>query len=174
MITRIWHGRTTAAKSVEYLNLMRTVAIPDYRSTPGNKGAYALRRIEGDTAHFLMVTFWESGDAVRASTWYVSNCAEASAGARSQILRSTRCSDNTNGDASTLLALIGPGKAIEIFISTASVVADPTCRGNLAHHMLIQPSPQTPLALPVLRPCDLDARKPSRRIIWEFAILASI
>jgi hypothetical protein len=47
-------------------NLMRTVAIPDYRSTPGNKGAYALRRIEGDTAHFLMVTFWESEDAVRA------------------------------------------------------------------------------------------------------------
>ena len=66
MITRIWHGRTTAAKSVEYLNLMRTVAIPDYRSVPGNKGAYALRRIEGDTAHFLMLTFWESEDAVRA------------------------------------------------------------------------------------------------------------
>jgi heme-degrading monooxygenase HmoA len=39
---------------------MRTVAIPDYRSTHGNKGAYALRRIEGNTAHFLMVTFWES------------------------------------------------------------------------------------------------------------------
>ena len=66
MITRIWHGRTTATKSDEYLNLMRTVAIPDYRSTPGKKGAYALRRIEGDTAHFLMVTFWESEDAVRA------------------------------------------------------------------------------------------------------------
>jgi heme-degrading monooxygenase HmoA len=66
MITRIWHGRTTAAKDVEYLNLMRTVAIPDYRSIPGNKGAYALRRIEDDTAHFLMVTFWESEDAVRA------------------------------------------------------------------------------------------------------------
>ena len=66
MITRIWHGRTTTAKSDEYLNLMRTVAIPDYRSVPGNKGAYALRRIEGDTAHFLMVTFWESEDAVRA------------------------------------------------------------------------------------------------------------
>jgi heme-degrading monooxygenase HmoA len=66
MITRIWHGRTTAAKSDEYLNLMRTVAIPDYRSVPGNKGAYALRRIEGDTAHFLMLTFWESEGAVRA------------------------------------------------------------------------------------------------------------
>jgi heme-degrading monooxygenase HmoA len=66
MITRIWHGRTTAAKSDDDLNLMRTVAIPDYRSTPGNKGAYALRRVEGDTAHFLMITFWESEDAVRA------------------------------------------------------------------------------------------------------------
>ena len=45
---------------------MRTIAIPDYRSTPGNKGAYALRRMEGDTAHFLMVTFWESEEAIRA------------------------------------------------------------------------------------------------------------
>jgi heme-degrading monooxygenase HmoA len=65
-ITRIWHGRTTAAKSDEYLHLMRTIAIPDYCATPGNKGAFALRRIEGDTAHFLMITFWESEDAVRA------------------------------------------------------------------------------------------------------------
>ena len=53
-------------KSDEYLNLMRTVAIPDYRSIPGNKGAYALRRIEGDIAHFLMLTFWESEAAIRA------------------------------------------------------------------------------------------------------------
>ena len=66
MVTRIWHGATPASKSDEYLDLMRTVAIPDYRSTPGNKGAYALRRIEGDTAHFLMVTFWESEEAIRA------------------------------------------------------------------------------------------------------------
>ena len=46
MITRIWHGATRAAKSDEYLNLMRTIAILDYRSTPGNQGAYALRRID--------------------------------------------------------------------------------------------------------------------------------
>ncbi|MBV9887154.1 MAG: antibiotic biosynthesis monooxygenase [Acidobacteria bacterium] len=66
MITRIWHGRTTAGKADEYLDLMRTVAIPEYRATPGNKGAYALLRIEGDVAHFLMLTFWESEDAIRA------------------------------------------------------------------------------------------------------------
>ena len=66
MVTRIWHGATPVGKSDEYLNLMRTVAIRDYRSTPGNQGAYALRRIQGDTAHFLMVTFWESEEAIRA------------------------------------------------------------------------------------------------------------
>jgi heme-degrading monooxygenase HmoA len=65
MITRIWHGSTHRSKSDEYLNLMRTIAIPDYRSTPGNQGAYALRRIEGETAHFLMLTFWESEEAIR-------------------------------------------------------------------------------------------------------------
>ena len=66
MITRIWHGITPATKADEYLRLMRTIAIPDYRSVRGNKGAYALRRIEGDTAHFLMLTFWESEEAIRA------------------------------------------------------------------------------------------------------------
>ena len=69
MITRIWHGATPAAKSDEYLNLKQTVAIPDYRSTPGNRGAYALRRIAGDTAHFLMITFWESEEADPCLRW---------------------------------------------------------------------------------------------------------
>ena len=46
MITRIWYGATPAVKSDECLNLMRTVAIPDYRSTRGKTGAYAPRRIQ--------------------------------------------------------------------------------------------------------------------------------
>jgi len=43
---------------------MREIAIPDYRAVPGNVGAYALRRTEGDLAHFVMLTFWESMEAV--------------------------------------------------------------------------------------------------------------
>jgi heme-degrading monooxygenase HmoA len=66
MVTRIWHGAVPIAKSDKYLGLMRTVAIPDYRAVPGNKGAYALRRINGEVAHFLMLTFWESEEAIRA------------------------------------------------------------------------------------------------------------
>jgi hypothetical protein len=37
MITRIWHGRTPAAKSDEYLHLMRTIAIPDYAQLPATQ-----------------------------------------------------------------------------------------------------------------------------------------
>ena len=64
MIARIWHGATDVADADEYLNRMRTSAIPDYRAVPGNKGAYALRFVEGDRAHFLMLTFWDSREAV--------------------------------------------------------------------------------------------------------------
>jgi hypothetical protein len=44
---------------------MRTIAIPDYRSTPGNRGLtrYVVWRA---TAHFLMIIFWESEEAIRA------------------------------------------------------------------------------------------------------------
>jgi heme-degrading monooxygenase HmoA len=66
MITRIWHGITPRSRGNEYLELMRRVALPDYRSTPGNTGAYALRRDVHDMTHIVMVTFWESEDAIRA------------------------------------------------------------------------------------------------------------
>jgi heme-degrading monooxygenase HmoA len=65
MITRIWHGTTSLENSDEYLEKMKTVALPDYRSTPGNKGAYVLHRIEDDIAHFNMLTFWEDIEAVK-------------------------------------------------------------------------------------------------------------
>lgn len=65
MIARTWHGVTPVAKADDYLNLMRTVAIPDYQAIPGNRGVYVMRRIEGETAHFLLLTLWDSADAIR-------------------------------------------------------------------------------------------------------------
>lgn len=68
MIARIWKGDVPLERSDEYLTRMRTVAIPDYRSTAGNKGAYALRREHQDRAEFLMLTFWESRESIKAFT----------------------------------------------------------------------------------------------------------
>lgn len=66
MVVRMWHGAVPLAKSDEYLRLMRTIAIPDYKKTPGNRGAFALREVRGDEAHFVMLTFWESREAIQA------------------------------------------------------------------------------------------------------------
>jgi heme-degrading monooxygenase HmoA len=67
MIARIWHGMVPVAKSEHYLHLMRTVAIPGYKSIPGNLDAVCLRRIDGDgdIVHFEMLTFWENVEAIK-------------------------------------------------------------------------------------------------------------
>lgn len=65
MIARTWHGVVRAKDAdVYHAYLMRT-GIPDYKRTPGNRGVYVLRRIEGDTAHFLLVSLWESLEHIR-------------------------------------------------------------------------------------------------------------
>ena len=65
MIARIWHGAVPAAKAEAYLERMREVALPDYKSTAGNRGAWCLLRLEGAVAHFEMLTFWDDLEAVK-------------------------------------------------------------------------------------------------------------
>ena len=65
MIARRWHGRVPAAKAGAYLERMREVALPDYRSTEGNCGAWCLHRRDGDIVHVEMFTFWGDEAAVR-------------------------------------------------------------------------------------------------------------
>ena len=65
MIARTWHGVTSLANADEYLRLMRTVAVPDYEAIAGNRGVYVMRRIDGETAHFLLLTLWDSEADIR-------------------------------------------------------------------------------------------------------------
>jgi hypothetical protein len=65
MIARIWHGKVPASKSQAYLHLMRTIALPEYQATPGNRGAWCLSRTEDDVAHFEMLTFWDDISAIQ-------------------------------------------------------------------------------------------------------------
>jgi heme-degrading monooxygenase HmoA len=65
MIARIWHGMTPTAKADEYLDVLNRSGVPDYQRTPGNRGVYVLRRLEGDRAHFLILTFWDSLQAIQ-------------------------------------------------------------------------------------------------------------
>ena len=65
MIARIWHGAVPVEKSEAYLEKMRTVALPGYRDVEGNQGAWVMHRIEGDIAHFDMLSFWDDVDAIK-------------------------------------------------------------------------------------------------------------
>ena len=66
MIARIWHGVTRASDFDAYWRLLQELAIPDYRRTPGNRGVRLFRRLDGDRAHFLTLSYWTSLDAIRA------------------------------------------------------------------------------------------------------------
>jgi len=65
MIARTWHGITEASRADEYLDYLNKTGVPEYRATQGNLGVYVLRRIEGNKAHFLLLTLWESEEAIK-------------------------------------------------------------------------------------------------------------
>jgi heme-degrading monooxygenase HmoA len=64
MIARCWHGVTPASKADEYVQYLNETGVPDLQRTAGNQGVYVLRRIEGEVAHFLLISLWESEDAI--------------------------------------------------------------------------------------------------------------
>jgi heme-degrading monooxygenase HmoA len=66
MIARIWHGRVPAEKADEYLAYLLRTGVADYRATPGNHGVYIMRRLEEQVAHFELLTFWDSVEAIKA------------------------------------------------------------------------------------------------------------
>jgi heme-degrading monooxygenase HmoA len=65
MIARLWHGITPKSKADDYVKYLNRTGVPDYRAVEGNRGVHVLRRIEGEQAHFLTLTFWDSVEAVK-------------------------------------------------------------------------------------------------------------
>jgi heme-degrading monooxygenase HmoA len=65
MIARTWAGATRASDADAYLDYLHATGLAEYRNTPGNRGVLALRRIAGDRAEFLLVTLWDSDEAIR-------------------------------------------------------------------------------------------------------------
>ncbi len=65
MIARIWHGKTAIENFEKYTEFLKERAIPDYRSTDGFVKLIFLRRKEGETGHFTLITFWENLDVIK-------------------------------------------------------------------------------------------------------------
>jgi heme-degrading monooxygenase HmoA len=66
MIARMWTGVVRRADADEYAEYIDRTGIAEYKQTPGNRGAYMLRRDLGDRTEFRTFTFWDSYDAIKA------------------------------------------------------------------------------------------------------------
>jgi heme-degrading monooxygenase HmoA len=64
MIARTWRGATLAADADAYLEYLHETGLADFRRTEGNRGALALRRIEGNRAEFVILSLWDSEEAI--------------------------------------------------------------------------------------------------------------
>jgi heme-degrading monooxygenase HmoA len=65
MLARIWRGATRARDADAYVKYLEATGFSEYMATPGNRGLLPLRRIAGDRAEFVLITFWESEGAIR-------------------------------------------------------------------------------------------------------------
>lgn len=65
MIMRIWHGVTLESKADDFFAYMMDTGVKMYKSIDGNRGVYVLRRIKDGKAEFLLISLWESLDAIR-------------------------------------------------------------------------------------------------------------
>ena len=63
-IMRLWHGKVPIEKADEYEKFMISIAVPDYSSVPGLLKLYFQRKNEKTIAHFLLITIWDSIEAV--------------------------------------------------------------------------------------------------------------
>jgi heme-degrading monooxygenase HmoA len=64
-IARLWEGATRASDADRYVEYLRQTGLADYERSGGNQGVLALRRLVGDRADFLLLSFWESEAAIR-------------------------------------------------------------------------------------------------------------
>jgi len=66
VVVRTWRGATRAADADAYAEYIDTTGIAALAGTPGNEGVQMWRRVEGDRAEFVVVSWWESREAIVA------------------------------------------------------------------------------------------------------------
>jgi heme-degrading monooxygenase HmoA len=65
MIARFWSAQTTRAQAPAYVEHLRTQVLPAVRRVDGYGGALLLERAVDDAVEIIVVTFWQSLDAIR-------------------------------------------------------------------------------------------------------------
>jgi heme-degrading monooxygenase HmoA len=66
MIARIWRGAVRRDDADAYAEYIANTGMAEYRSTPGNHGAWMLRRDDGDRAEIITFSLWDSRESIKA------------------------------------------------------------------------------------------------------------
>jgi heme-degrading monooxygenase HmoA len=66
IVARLWRGSTRAEDGDRYLEYLRATGLAEYARTPGHRETITLRRVRDERAEFLLLTLWDSMEAVRA------------------------------------------------------------------------------------------------------------
>lgn len=67
MIARSWRGAVRTEDAARYADYIRDTGLAAYAATPGNRGAWMLRRdLDGGVTEYVTFSLWDSMDAVRA------------------------------------------------------------------------------------------------------------
>jgi heme-degrading monooxygenase HmoA len=65
-VARLWRGRTKPANAHPYEEHLRTETLPALGALEGFRRAYVLKRVDDDDVAFVVVTLWDSLDAIHA------------------------------------------------------------------------------------------------------------
>jgi len=67
MIARVWQGIVSAEKAEAYERYLAQseLGVRGYRAIHGNRGASLLRRVEAGGVRFLLISLWDSEEAIR-------------------------------------------------------------------------------------------------------------
>jgi heme-degrading monooxygenase HmoA len=65
MIARLWSAQTTSAQAPAYVDHLRNQVLPTIHKVDGYAGALLLERTLPDMVEIIVITFWQSNDAIR-------------------------------------------------------------------------------------------------------------
>ncbi|MGH8113285.1 MAG: antibiotic biosynthesis monooxygenase family protein [Rhodanobacteraceae bacterium] len=78
MIMRVWRGITRREQADDYLEHLQQTALQALKAYKGQRGAWVLRRVQGEQCEFQVLSMWDSmedlrvyaGDAPERAVYY--------------------------------------------------------------------------------------------------------
>jgi heme-degrading monooxygenase HmoA len=65
MTARVWRGESTVTNGPRYVEHLERSVFPQLTEIDGHRSAHLLQRTVGDRVEFVVMTLWDSMDAIR-------------------------------------------------------------------------------------------------------------